>query len=188
MNTTAMKTPNQALGICAALVGTLLLPSCTKDQQEELKLEAEVLIQYNAVEFIVAPTEVMGEMQLTITLDGEALSRTLSNEGYTMDQLKEFNFTSADLRIQGSSAQTYDPLQRVSLDLSLDGGTPVTVASKDPVPDGAQTLSLNVSQTNVADIMRHQHIRVIAKLTTDQAIPDTMYHAMDLGGKVVVKL
>lgn len=173
-----------SLTLCTSLVFT----SCTKDQQDELKLEAEVLMAYNSVEFTVLPTEVVGEMQVTISLDGEALARTLSDNGYTMDQLKEFKFTSADTRIQGATAQTYDPLQRISLELSLDGGTPVPVASKDPVPEGVQTLTLNVSETNVADIMRHQNIQVIAKLVTDQVIPDTMYHALDLGGKVVVKL
>lgn len=170
--------------ICCAL----LLAACTKEEQEKLQLEAEVLMQYNSVEFTVDPTGEVGEVQLTLSLDGEELSRVLSDRGYTMDQVKEFKFTSADLRIQGSEEQTYDALQRIALELSLDGGAPVTVAAKDPVPDGVRTLTLNVADINVADIMRHQNIQMIATMATDRAIPDTMHHALDLGGRVVVKL
>lgn len=170
--------------ICCAL----LLAACTKEEKEKLQLEAEVLMQYNSVEFTVDPTGEVGEVQLALSLDGEELSRVLSSKGYTMDQLKEFEFTSADLRIEGSEEQTYDVLQRIALELSLDGGAAVTVASKDPVPDGARALALDMATINVADIMRHQNIRMIAKMATDQAIPDTMRHALDLGGRVVVKL
>lgn len=75
----------------------------------------------------------------------------------------------------------------MALELSLDGGTPVLVASKDPVPYVVQSLTLNVSEVNVADIMLHRNIQVIAKLATDQVVPNTMHHTMDLADKVVYR-
>ena len=167
---------------------TVFLGGCTKEQQEELKLEAEVLMEYRELEFTLAPTDVIGETQLTISLDGQALSRTLTENGYSMDQLKEFVFTSADLRLPTDATLNYDPFQRVHLNLSVDGGTAVPLASKDPVPDGVQALTLDVVTTNVAEILRHEHIQVTAIRATDQAITDTMHHVLDLSGRVVVKL
>lgn len=166
----------------------LLTAGCTKDQQEDLKLEAELLMRYNSIAFTVDPTEQTGDIQLTIALDGSALADMLSANGYDMSQLKEFKFTDAEVRLAEQNGLDYDALQRAVVDLALSGGNPVTIASIDPVPDDVQMLDLVVNEVNVADIMRHQDIGITLKLTTDQAITDTMHQVLDLGGKVVVQL
>lgn len=170
--------------LCALLFAT----GCSKEQQAELNLEAELLMQYNSIAFTIEPTESTGEVQLTLSLDGNALSDMLAANGYTMGQLKEFKFTNANVRMQGDSMGYYDALQRLSVELSLDSGTSAVVASIDPVPDGATVLNLAVNEVNIADIMRHSDISVTVKLTTDQAVSDTLHQLLGLGGKVVVQL
>jgi len=169
-------------------MAVLAFSACTKEQQEELKLEAELLMQYQAVEFTLEPTEALGEVQLTLSLDGEALAQMLSDNGYRLDQLKEFTFNSADVHIANGDGRTYDALQSITMEIATDGTAPVIIATKDPIPDGVNAFTFNVPSTNVADILRHNEIHVIAKLNVEQAVTDTTYHLLNLGGKVVVKL
>ena len=176
-------------GTMTALLSALLLSSgCSKEQQDELKLEAELLMQYNAIAFSVEPTEHTGEVQLTVSLDGSALAEMLATNGYSMAQLKEFKFTGAAVPLREGGAHNYDALQRLAVELVLNGGAPVLVASIDPVPDGASALDLAVNEVNVAEIMRHDHIGLTLKLVTDQVVADTLHQLLDLDGKVVVQL
>lgn len=76
----------------------------TLGEAYNLKLEAEIRMAYSSIEFTVEPTDVLGEIQLTLDEDSEALARTLSENEYSPDQLKEFKSNDAAERIEGDSA------------------------------------------------------------------------------------
>ena len=182
-----MKT--NALGYAVGTMCAIVLSSaCIKDDQKDLNLTAELQMQYNSVEFIVPPTPTPGAVQLAINLDGNALAQTLSTNGYTLDQLQEFHFTNGTLHIDSPDTANFNALQSLSLQLSLAGGTPVTIASVDPVPDGANSLTLNMPGSNVADILRNSSIQLIANVVLDGIVTDTLRQKLDLGGRIVVKL
>ena len=171
-----------------AMLTTALLAGCSKEEQGDLKLTAELQMQYNALEFVVPPTPATGEVQITVALDGNALAQTLAANGYSMNQLKEFRFTNGTLNIESPDGATYDALERVSLMLSLAGSSPVTVASLDPVPNGAHNLTLDMPGANVADILRDSNVELIVKVALDGAITDTLRQKLDLGGRIMVQL
>lgn len=182
MGSTRFKLNVFAIGI------TLFLSACTKDEQEGLNLTADLQMQYNSVEFTVPPTPTTGAIQLTLALDGQALAQTLSSNGYSMDQLKEFHFTNATLHIESPESANYDALQSISLQLSIAGGNPVTVAAKDPVPDGVNSLVLNTPGDDVAQILQSANVQLIASLVLDGIVTDTVKHKLDLGGRITVQL
>ncbi len=166
----------------------LALPSCTKEQQEDLALEAELLLEYGAIEFTVDSGIPQGAFELALSFDGEALGRIMADNGYSMDQLKEFRFNKADLRILSPDGQTYDPVQSVLFELSLVDHAPVTIANMDPVPDGATTVSLNVGDVNVAEIARSSSAQLKVKAFLEGPVEVTTLNKLELGGKVVVRL
>ena len=171
-----------------SMVATGLITSCTKDGQQELNLTAELQMQYNSVELTIPPTPTTGAIQLSLALDGQALAQTLSANGYSMDQLEEFHFTNATLHIESPDSANYDALQSVSLQLSITGGNPVTVAALDPVPDGAHSLTLNTPGDDVAQILQSANVQLIASVVLDGIVTDTVMHKLDLGGRITVKL
>ena len=182
MRSTQLQLSGMAMGIA------LLLSACTKDDQEGLDLTADLQMQYNSVEFTIPPTPTTGAIQLSLALDGQALARTLSANGYSMDQLKEFHFTNATLHIESPDSANYNAFQSISLQLSISGGNPVTVASMDPVPDGAHSLTLNTPGDDVAPILQSENVQLIASVVLDGLVTDTVTHKLDLGGRITVKL
>ncbi|MBK9422378.1 MAG: hypothetical protein IPN44_15205 [Flavobacteriales bacterium] len=170
------------------MVATGLITSCTKDGQQDLNLTAELQMQYNSVEFTIPPTPTTGAIQLSLALDGQALAQTLSANGYSMDQLKEFHFTNATLHIESPDSANYNAFQSISLQLSISGGNPVTVASMDPVPDGVHSLTLNTPGDDVAQILQSANVQLIASVVLDGLVTDTVTHKLDLGGRIKVKL
>lgn len=182
-----MKTPNIHLVVFALGIITMLT-ACTKEQQDDLKLTSELQMQYNGLEFTVPPTTTTGEVEITVNLDGNALAQMLSANGYSLDQLQEFRFTNGTLHIDGQDTANYNALQSMSLQVSLGGGAPSTVASVDPVPDGVNHLELHMSGDNVAEILRNNNVQLIAKVVLDGLVPDSVHQKLDLGGHIIVKL
>ena len=166
----------------------ILLGGCTKDQQEQLKPTADLNMEYPAIPFTVDSGGVAGQITLTLSFDGNALGQLLADNNYSLAQLKEFRFTKANLHLTSPAGGNYDALGSVSLQLGLGSGQPVTVASLDPVPDGAQTIVMQLGDVNVADIIRDSNVQLIAKVQLDGPMPATSEHTLDLGAKVTVQL
>ncbi len=174
--------------VIAAALCALLSTGCTKEEQEQLAVEAELLLQYNAIEFTVEPGAYDGQVELNLAFNGQELSTLLSNNGYTMDQLQEFTFTKADLRILSPDEQNFDPVDMVEMRLSASGADARTIASLNPVPDGVRELSLELANVNAAGILRSSDValKMVAEVHGTFAEPVLM--RADLGGRVVVRL
>ncbi len=168
-------------------VFALMLGGCTKEQQEQLKPTAELQMEYAVIPFTVDSGGVAGELQLTLNFDGNALGQLLTDNGYSLSQLKEFRFTKAQLHLTTPATGNYDLLHSISLQLGLGSGQPVTVADLDPVPDGAQTLVMSLGDVNVAEIIRDSNVQLVVKAQLDGPMPAFSEHSLDLGAKVVVQ-
>lgn len=178
-----------AIRLATLTIGaTTMLAACTKDEQQDLKLTAELQMQYNSVEFVIPPSSSTGEVEVALNFDGTALAQTLAANGYSMDQLKEFRFTNGTVHIESPDSANYNALQSVSVELSLAGANPVSVATIDPVPLWVNGLTLTMPGTNVEDILRNSDVRLIGKMVLDEIVTDTLRQKLDLGGHIVVKL
>lgn len=166
----------------------LATTGCDKEDKEALELEAELLMQYNAIEFIVDPGSYEGAMEFTLSFNGQELQEMLSDNGYSMDQLREFQFTKAELSILTPEEQTFDPVDMVAMKLGLSGTGEQTIAMLDPVPDGAREVTLVLNEVNVADLLRNNEASLKLAAQMSGEITEPVLMRADLGGRVVVRL
>ncbi len=169
-------------------LAALFLSACTKEDQEKLQPTAELNMLYQSIAFSLDSGGAAGYMEITLSFDGNALGQVLSDNHYTLSQLKEFRFTQANLHLVTPEGGNYDPLGSIALQLALANGTAVTVAQLNPVPDGTGTLALQLGDVNVADIIRDSNVQLTAMVQLDGPMPATSEHTLDLGAKVVVQL
>ncbi len=180
-----MKTyPNPAFALALAAA---LFAGCTKEDKEALALEAELLMQYNAIELTVEPGTYDGTVEFALSFNGQELQDLLSRNGYSMEQLQEFQFTKAELRILTPEEQTFDVVDAVAMKLALGGTNDRTIAALDPVPDGVREALLVLNEVNVADILRNDQASL--KLTANMSgeLTEPVLLRADLGGRVVVR-
>lgn len=170
------------------LLGALLLTGCTKEDQKELAVEAELLLQYNSIELTVDPGTYNGQLELTLNFSGQELSDLMSSNGYTMDQLQEFNFTKADLHIMTPDQENFDLVDMAEMMLSATGLDTRSIAAINPVPEGVRDLSLTLSDVNVADLLRSPDVSLNMVTEMHGTLADTVRVRVDLGGRVVVEL
>lgn len=180
--------PMKTYSIPAFALALLLTAGCTKEEQQQLAVEAELLLQYNSIEFTVEPGPYDGQVELTLNFNGEELNTLLSDNGYTMDQLQEFTFTKAELHILMPDSQTFDPVDMAEMRLSASGGDPRIIASLNPVPDGVRDVSLAVTNANAADILRSTDVALKMVAEVHGTITEPVLMRADLGGRVVVRL
>ncbi|HRO41027.1 MAG TPA: hypothetical protein PLY76_13845 [Flavobacteriales bacterium] len=169
-------------------LAVLLSAGCTKEQQEELKPTVDLNLEYPAIAFSVDSGGAAGQLSITLSFDGNALGQLLADNNYSLDQLKEFRFTKADLHLTTPAGSNYDMLGSIALQLALANGQPVTVANLDPIPHGTQTIVMHLGDVNVADIIRDSNVQLTAKVQLDGPMPTASEHTLDLGAKVVVQL
>jgi hypothetical protein len=112
----------------------------------------------------------------------------LSDNGYSMDQLREFQFTKAELRILTPEEQTFDPVDMVAMKLGLAGAGEQTIAELDPVPDGVREVTLVLNEVNVADLLRNYEASLKLAAQMSGEITEPVLMRADLGGRVVVRL
>ncbi len=183
-----MKTVSLArISILALPLSALFFGGCTKEQQEQLKPTVEMNMEYPAIAFSLDSGGAAGAMELTLSFDGNALGQVLADNNYSLSQLKEFRFTKANLHFGSPEGGNYDALGAIAIQLGLANGTPITVAHLEPIPDGAQTLVMQLGDVNVADMLRNSEVRLTAKLQLDGVAPSASEHTLDLGGKIVVQ-
>jgi hypothetical protein len=166
----------------------LLMGGCTKEEKEELIPEASFSMDYPAIPFSIDSAAVAGPNGVSVELDASVLAQALQAQSYTVSQLKEFRFTKARLYFTSPLNSYYNSVQSVTIGIGVDQSVPVTVAKLNPVPDGAQTLLLQLPDVNVLDLVRSSNVRIIAKMQFDGPVPQITSHTLVLGALVTVTL
>ncbi len=92
--------------------------------------------------FPTAGTHTFGESRLRSDLDS-----FLKKQGTSGDLLDELRLKSATITIKNPSNGNFDAVDKVELWVSTDNNPEVLLASKNPVPKGVNTVSLDVNST-----------------------------------------
>ncbi|MBL7837441.1 MAG: hypothetical protein JNM67_07995 [Bacteroidetes bacterium] len=95
-------------------------------------------------------TQTFGETVMNSELKAE-----LEKNNTSLDLLDELKLKSATVTITNDSNARFDNVEMIELWLSADGMPEVMIASKNPVPDGLNTINLNVnSSENLANYIK----------------------------------
>ncbi len=86
--------------------------------------------------------QVYGESVVTSTLVQE-----LNDNNTSVDQIEELKLRSVTVSYDGDSSANFDNCETFELWLSADGQPPVMLASKNPIADGLNSVSLDVNST-----------------------------------------
>lgn len=170
------------------LVPAVLTVSCTKEDRERLNLEAELNMQYSEIPFTVDSGIPAGPISLTLSFNANELDAVLADNGYTLDQLREFKLTGAQVQRADTQVFVYDALDRFYLDLGQDASAFQMIAQLDPVADGLTELNLDVSETDLAGVLRSDSVQLRARLELSEPVTQTTAHLLKLTGKLVVEV
>lgn len=137
----------------------------------------EGLVQTNAI--TTSGTQTFGETVLTSGLKAE-----LEKNNTSLDLLDELTLKSATVSIENDSTANFDNVEMVELYLASDGLADVLIASKNPVSNGVNSVSLDVNSTeNLANYLKANSFSYKIKGTSSGPIP-----AMTLKANVVWKI
>lgn len=167
----------------------LMLAGCSKEKQEEVIPETMLEMTYPAIPFTIDSSDVIGgQYEMNLTVDANVLSHALAANHYSLAQLTQFKFTKANLFLTGPSTGNYNALHAVTLQVAVDQSPPRTVAGLNPVPNGAQTLLLQMGDVNVLELMKSSTVHFVVKVQLDGPLPAVSSHSLVLGAKVGVGL
>ena len=167
----------------------LLMAGCAKEEQQEVIIpQASFSVDYPAIPFSIDSSAVASPMGVSMELDPSVLSQALQAQSYSVGQLKELKFTKARLYFTSPLNSYYNSVQSVTIQIGVDQSIPVTVANLNPVPNGAQTLILQMPDVNVLDLVKTSNVRIIAKMQFDGPIPPLTGHSLVLSAKATVTL
>lgn len=95
-------------------------------------------------------SQTFGETVLTSGLKAE-----LEKNNTSLDLLDELKLKSATITIENDSLANFNNVEMIELYLSADGQPEVLIASKNPVSDGLNTITLDVNSTeNLANYIK----------------------------------
>jgi len=98
----------------------------------------------------VVGTHTFGESVLTSTLKAE-----LEANNTSVDMLDDLKLKSAKVTIEDDSLAKFDNIENIQLWVSADGQPEVLLASKNPIPDGLHSVTLDVNNTeNLANYIK----------------------------------
>lgn len=167
----------------------LLMGGCKKEEQAEIIIpQASFSMDFPAMPFSIDSSAVASPMGVSMELDPSVLAQALQAQSYSVGQLKELKFTKARLYFTSPLNSFYNSVQSVTIQIGVDQSIPVTVAKLNPVPNGAQTLLLQLPDVDVLDLVKTSNVRIIAKMQFDGPIPLLTGHSLVLGATATVTL
>lgn len=191
MNPHLMNTALNARNLVLMLpLAALLAAGCSKEKEalEEIAPEVRFSMDYPALPITVDSAAVAGPFGVSVALDPAILAQALQAQNYSVGQLTALKFTKARLYFTSPLNSYYNNVQSVTVQVGVDQSVPVTVAVLDPVPNGAQTLLLQLPDVNVLDLVTGSNVQVIAKMQFDGPIPAVTGHSLVLGAEATVGL
>src|SRR5690606_20367603 len=150
--------------------------------------EVRFSMDFPALPITVDSTAVAGPFGVSVALDPAILAQALQAQNYSVGQLTAFKFTKARLYFTSPLNSYYNNVQSVTVQVGVDQSLPVTVAVLDPVPDGAQTLLLQLPDVNVLDLVTGSNVQVIVTMQFDGPSPAVPGHSLVLGAEATVGL
>jgi hypothetical protein len=124
-------------------------------------------------------THTLGETKMTSDLDS-----FVKAQGTSLDMLDELKIKSAIVTIEEPSGGNFDNCQNVDLWISADGSPEILIASKNPIPKGVSTVSLDLNSTeNLANYLKAKEFTYRIKGTNTGDLPamtmkvDAIWHA-----------
>lgn len=161
--------------MAAVVVSLLSVGGClSKFTSVDFDYHTEGLIQTNALS--TAGTQTFGETVLTSTLKDE-----LEKNNTSLDLLDELKLKSAVISFDQDSVSNFNDVENIQLWLSADGNPEVMIASKNPIADGLNSITLDVNSTeNLANYLKATTFTYSIKGTNSNPLP-----AMNLKANVV---
>lgn len=134
--------------VILAFSSILFMGGClSKFTEVNFDYPTEGIIQTEAI--TTTGTQTFGETVMTSGLKDE-----LEKNNTSLDLLDELKLKSAKVTLEDST-MNFDNVETVQLWLSADGQPEVLIASKNPVPDGSNSVSLDVNSTeNLANYIK----------------------------------
>ena len=131
---------NNTIKLFSAAFMALSLSSCDLDKFTAVNFDykTETVIQTNALP--VSGTQVFGESVITSTLKDE-----LEKNNTSIDLLDELKLKSIVISHEGDSSANFDNVDNIEFWLAADGNPEVLIASKNPVADGQNSITLDVN-------------------------------------------
>ena len=167
----------------------LLMAGCSKEEQQDVIIpQTSFSMDYPAIPFSIDSSDAASPMGVSMELDPSILAQALQAQSYSIGQLKELKFTKARLYFTSPLNSFYNSVQSVTIQIGVDQSLPVTVADLNPVPNGAQTLLLQMPDVNVLDLIQSNNVRIIAKMQFDGPIPPVTGHSLVLSAQATVTL
>ena len=167
----------------------LFIGGCKKEEQAEIIVpKTSFSVDFPAMPLSIDSSAVAGTFGVSMALDASVLAQALQAQSYSVGQLTEFKFTKARLYFTSPLNSYYNSVQSVTIQIGVDESVPVTVAKLNPVPDGAQTLLLQLPDVNVLDLVQSSNVQIIAKMQFDGPIPQVTSHTLVLGALATVSL
>ncbi|MCO6482868.1 MAG: hypothetical protein J5I62_08745 [Flavobacteriales bacterium] len=169
-------------------LAALLLAGCSKQEEvEELVPEVSFSFDYPALPLSMDSAVVAGP-GLELELDSNALGQAVAANHYVPSQLTKLALTKMRLHFAMPANSFYNPVKSVKVFMQANETSAVQVAKLNPVPDGAQTLLLDLNDVDVLQLVRSNQARLILRVGFDGPMPETTGHVMALGARATVRL
>ena len=168
-----------------ALMGGILvtLTACEKDS---LDLNAELTMQYQAIEVILDPMEATGQVELAVDFNGrEAIEEALASNGMDLSNLRQVRVLAAKIAIVEPAAATFAPLNAFSLQLGHTGNGFQTIAATQQVDAYATELHLSMSGDDLVQYFMSDGVAIKVALDLGMPITETMKFQVDLTFRIV---
>lgn len=177
-------------GLAIALpLSALVWGGCSKQaEKEDIVPEASFSMEYPALPVTVDSATVAGPAGALLELDNNILAQALQAKQYTPGQLTEFEFTKARLYFSTPVNSSYNSVKSVAVKLAVGDAAPVTIAKLPEVPNGAQTLLLDLTGADVLQAVKSGHARIVFTMEFDGPMPPVSTHMLVLGARVKVAL
>ncbi|HMN05701.1 MAG TPA: hypothetical protein PKD45_08240 [Flavobacteriales bacterium] len=169
-------------------LSALLWAGCAKEaEKEELIPEVAFQFDYPAMPVTLDSATVAGP-GVVLALDSTTLDGAVAANHYLPSQLHELKLTKARLYFTSPVNSFYNSLKSVTVFMQESDVAAVQVAKLDPVPNGAQTLLLNLGDVDVLQMVRSNHARLILRMEFDGPMAAATGHVLSISARAKVQL
>jgi len=139
---------------------------------------------YSTVTFVVNP-EVAGEIIDTATVLKSDLDSIIAAEGKDVGKLETVIITEGTVEVL-SPGGNFDAVQSVKIILKAAGIAEITLASKDNVPEGITSATLDLYDGNLASYLNSSEYTLTLVLLLDKDLEESMIIEAKLKYKITV--
>jgi hypothetical protein len=139
---------------------------------------------YSRVDFIVNPEEAGNYVESYKMLSTD-LDSIIKEEGHDLADLESVKLHDARVEVL-SAGGNFDPVGSIEIIIEATGLPAVTLASKDNVPDGLTSSTLDVYTGELKDYLKAKSYKLTIKLFLDEDLVDPMTIRAELKHKITL--